>query len=63
MNTSCKYEIGALLRPDFRRACFMLDLAVQEQKGFLSSAFMVRGESSAISRLNNWLSRVQADTA
>lgn len=55
---ACKYEIGAILRPEFRRICSRLDLAVEEQRGVLSSEYNVRGDLHAIALLNEWISKI-----
>ena len=49
------YEIGALHRGDFRRACMRLDLEYKEDRGFMDSFFIVEGSAIRMDMLNAWL--------
>ena len=52
------YTVGLFLRGHFRRACMVLRLKYEEDKGFLDSGFMVEGNKEDIDRLNEWLERI-----
>jgi len=55
MNGKCDYVIGALLRRSFRRACMKLDIEYKEDKGWMDSYFIVKGEVNKVKQLNNWV--------
>jgi hypothetical protein len=51
MSTGHRYEIGALIRRDFRAVIDELGLTATEHKGFWDSVFIVRGEDLALVQL------------
>lgn len=55
------FTVGALLRRPVRQACLMLDLEYKEEKGWLSSTFVVFGHADRISRLEAWLQQYDSE--
>lgn len=60
---SVKVNVGAALRPAFRRLCGRLDLTFVEYPGFIESLFVVSGSPSGIRIIRDKISDMEQEDA
>lgn len=60
--TKTVFIMGALNRTRFRRICMMLEIDYQEDKRFLDSLFIVRGEEKQIELLRDAAEQMKSES-